>query len=89
MAEMVITGVKELLGIGRTEKFTTIMGGLVRALFTSKTTMVGPFAVVVALAAAMAVGAVILTKDKALRRQAASLPCWARRASRPISSSSA
>ena len=70
MAEMVITGVKELLGIGRTEKFTTIMGGLVRALFTSKTTMVGPFAVVVALAAAMAVGAVILTKDKALRRQA-------------------
>ena len=70
MAEMVITGVKELLGIGRTEKFTTIMGGLVRALFTSKTTMVGPFAVVVALAAAMAVGAAILTKDKALRRQA-------------------
>ena len=70
MAEMVITGVKELLGIGRTEKFTTIMGGLVRALFTSKTTMVGPFAVVIALAAAMAVGAAILTKDKALRRQA-------------------
>lgn len=70
MAEMVITGVKELLGIGRTEKFSTIMGGLVRALFASKTTMVGPFAVVIALAFAMAAGAAILTKDKTLRRQA-------------------
>ena len=70
MAEMVLTGVKELLGIGRTEKFSAIMGGLVRALFTSRTTMIGPFAVAVALAFAMAAGAAVLTRDKALRRQA-------------------
>ena len=70
MAEMVITGCKELVGIGRTEKFSTIMGGMVKNLLSSTTTMVGPFIVVVALTVALAVGAALFTREKALRRQA-------------------
>lgn len=69
-AEMVITGCKELLGIGRTEKFSTIMGGMVKNLFTMTTTMVGPFIVVVALTMALAVAAALFTREKLLRRQA-------------------
>lgn len=68
-AEMVITGCKELLGIGRTEKFSTIMGGMVKNLFTMTTTMVGPFIVVVALTMVLAVAA-LFTREKSLRRQA-------------------
>lgn len=70
MAQMVITGCKELLGIGRTEKFSTIMGGMVQNLCTTTTTMVGPFLVVVALTVALAAGAALFTREKALRRQA-------------------
>ena len=70
MAQMVITGCKELLGIGRTEKFSAIMGGMVQNLCTTTTTMVGPFLVVVALTVALAVGAALFTREKALRRQA-------------------
>lgn len=69
-AEMVITGCKELLGIGRTEKFSTIMGGMVKNLFTMTTTMVGPFIVVVALTMVLAVAAALFTREKSLRRQA-------------------
>lgn len=68
-AEMIITGCKELLGIGRTEKFSTIMGGMVKNLFTMTTTMVGPFIVVVALTMVLAVAA-LFTREKSLRRQA-------------------
>lgn len=70
MAEMVITGCKELVGIGRTEKFSTIMGGMVQNLFTSPTTMVGPFGVVVALTVVLALAAALFTREKPLRRQA-------------------
>ena len=69
-AEMVITGCKELLGIGRTEKFSTIMGGMVKNLFSTTTTMVGPFIVVVALTMVLAVAAALFTREKPLRRQA-------------------
>ena len=70
MAEMVITGCKELLGIGRTEKFSTIMGGMVRNLFAMPTTMLGPFAVAAGLAVALALAAALFTRDRPLRRQA-------------------
>ena len=70
MAEMVITGCKELLGIGRTEKFSTIMGGMVHNLFATTTTMLGPFALAAGLAVALAAAAALFTRERPLRRQA-------------------
>lgn len=70
MAEMVVTGCKELLGIGRTEKFSTIMGGMVHNLFATTTTMLGPFALAAGLAVALAAAAALFTRERPLRRQA-------------------
>lgn len=70
MVQMVTTGLKELLGIGRTEKFSTIMGNMVQNLLAVKNTMLGPLIVVVALAVALCAGAALLTTDKAVRWQA-------------------
>lgn len=39
MVQMVATGLGELIGIGRTQKFTDIMGLMWRALYTTKITM--------------------------------------------------
>ena len=70
MAEMVLTGCRELLGIGRTEKFTAIMGGMVRNLFGVTTTLLGPFAVTAGLTVALAAAAALFTRERALRRRA-------------------
>ena len=69
--EMVLTGLKELLGIGRTDRFARIMGGMVENLLSSPATLLGPFAATLALGAAMALGALVLTSSRTVRRQAA------------------
>lgn len=71
MVQMVLTGLKELLGIGRTEKFARIMGNMVGTLLRVKNTMLGPGIVVVALILLMAAGAAVFTREPGLRVQAA------------------
>ena len=70
MAEMVLTGCKELLGVGRTAKFTAVFGGMVRTFFGTTTTMLGPFAVAAGLTVALAVAAALLARSRLLRCQA-------------------
>ncbi len=69
MAQMMLTGTKELLGIGRTEKFSRIMGLMVENFAAVKNTMLGSELVVVALILCMAAAAALLTKDRAVRGQ--------------------
>jgi hypothetical protein len=69
MVQMVLTGAKELAGIGRTEKFSAIMGNMVRNFLQVKNTMLGANVIVAALVLAMALGAAVLTKNAALRGQ--------------------
>lgn len=67
MLEMLVSGVKQLVGIAPTEKFTQLMGEMYTAFFTIKLTMLGSGAVVSIIILGIVALAALFAADKVHR----------------------
>lgn len=71
MGEMLLRGISELLGIGRTEKFSRVMGMMVKNFFCLKMTALGSGAVVAACILVLVGISWLCADERLLRRRCA------------------
>ncbi|MEG3030513.1 MAG: hypothetical protein RR827_08985 [Oscillospiraceae bacterium] len=69
MAEMLVQGIKQFFGIGRTEKYTNIMGKLYSSFFTMNLTVLGNGLQIVAIIGVLLAIAYFTSGDKAHKRR--------------------
>lgn len=67
-AGMLVSGVRELLGIGRTEKFAAVLSAMIQAVFTRRVTVFGTGAMTVAVIAVVLLAAFLLARRGQRRR---------------------